>query len=230
MFIYLIDYNYNNWYYVGKTSTSLSIRLKGHKYNSRYHHNLNAKVFKKSINMGCSPEIILIDESDLTSINELEQWYISYFRSIGVKLTNMTDGGDGLCGLEFTDKHKLLISQNKKGIKLSEESKKKISESSKGVSKPKPDNFGIGRQHSELTKSRISESNLGKHSDNNRKRSINQIDKITGEIINTFECINDAALNINPSKLKSIRSSIESAANPKGKQNTSCGYKWQYLL
>jgi hypothetical protein len=229
MFIYLIDYNYNNWYYVGKTSTSLSIRLKGHKYNSNSRDNLNARVFKKSINEGNSPEIVLIDEGDSININELEQWYISYFKSIGLKLTNMTDGGDGLCGLQFTDNHKLLISQNKKGIKLSEDTKNKISQSNKGIPKPKPNNFGIDRQHSELTKSRISKSNLGKHSDNNRKRSINQIDKITGELIATFECINDAALSINPSKFKSIRSSIESAANPKGKQNTSCGYKWQYL-
>lgn len=46
-------------------------------------------------NNNLNPIIEIIDEGDNNNINKLEIKWISYFRSLGIKLTNMTDGGDG---------------------------------------------------------------------------------------------------------------------------------------
>jgi hypothetical protein len=62
------------------------------------------------------------------------------------------------------------------------------------------------------------------------KAQVNQLDKNTNLILNTFNSITEAALFINPNKFKSIRSSIESAVNPNNlKQTAACGYKWEYV-
>jgi group I intron endonuclease len=234
MFIYLIDYNYNNWYYVGKTSNSIEKRFNSHiqsvKKNKTKHH----KCWNKAISNNKQPEILILEEANNNNINELEKWYIAYFKSIGVKLTNMTNGGDGLQGHIFSSEHKTKISKANKGKKC-KWTLEGINNIKMANSKPRSEEFKekireirLGSKWSDNTKKKISESNKGKHNENNRKRCIKQIDKKTGEIINIFKSINEAALSINPNKLKSIRSSIECAANPKGKQNTSCGFRWEY--
>lgn len=60
--------------------------------------------------------------------------YIKLFKSCGAKLTNATIGGEGITGYKLTPEHKEKLriahtglSNNRKGIKLSEETKAKIS-------------------------------------------------------------------------------------------------------
>jgi hypothetical protein len=227
MYIYLIDYNYNNWFYIGKTKNSLEKRYKGHKGGLKSSNTLNHKVWNKSISEGNTPQIFLLEQTNEFIVDELEIWWIEYLKSIGMKLTNLTNGGEGVKGLIFTEQHKfnLSVSRTGKGIGPN----LKLSEILKGVSKPKPEGFGIGRKHSVETIQKIKNSNKGKHSNNNRTRKINQIDKNTNIILNTFNSITEAAIFINPNKFKSIRSSIESAVNPNNlKQTSSCGYKWEY--
>jgi group I intron endonuclease len=233
MYIYLIDYNYNNWYYVGKTSTSINKRFNSHVCSCRKNKTKHHKVWNKSLNNGNQPEIILLEETDNYKINESEQWYIAYFKSIGVKLTNLTIGGDGLQGHIFSDVHKQKISQAKKGkVKLTS---KQINAIKMANSKPRSEEFKskikaarTGTTWDEKTKKKISESNKGKHNDNNRQRKISQVDIKTNKTINIFSSINEAALFIDSNKFKSLRSSIECAANPNGKQKTAAGYKWIY--
>jgi len=234
MYIYLIDYNYNDWYYVGKTSHLIKERLAGHKSSCRKNKTKHHKIWNKAINEGNQPDIVVLEEiDDEIELNALEKWYIAYFKSIGVKLTNLTIGGDGLSGHLFSNEHKNKISYSKKGkTKLTT---KHINSIKVANSKPRSYKFKekikyirTGMKWSDEVKRKISDSNKGKHSDNNRQRPINQIDVKTGNIINTFNSINEAAMKINPNKYKSARSSIECAANPNGKQKTACGYKWEY--
>lgn len=42
------------------------------------------------------PLLKILDQADEENINDLEIFYISYMRSLGCKLVNMTDGGDGV--------------------------------------------------------------------------------------------------------------------------------------
>lgn len=235
MIIYLIDYHYNNWYYIGKTSTDIHRRFNSHVCACRKNKTKHHKTWNKSLSNDNQPEIILLEETDKYKINELEQWYISYFKSIGVKLTNLTIGGDGLQGHIFSNEHKQKISQAKKGkVKLT---LKQINAIKMANSKPRSEEFKskmkeirTGTTWDEKTKKKISESNKGKHTNNNRQRKIAQIDIKTNKIIKTFNSVNEAALVLNPDKFKSTRSSIECAANPNGKQKTSNGFKWEYLL
>lgn len=228
MYIYLIDYNYNNWFYVGKTKNSLDSRYKSHKSILKSSLTLNHKVWNKSLSLGNIPQILLLEQTDEFNVDELEIWYIKYLKSVGMKLTNLTEGGEGVKGLIFTEQHKHNLSLSRTGKGLGPNVK--LSEVVKGIPKPKPIGFGIGRKHSSETIQKIKDSNKGKHFNNNRTRKIYQIDKNTNLILNTFNSINEAALFINPNKFKSMRSSIESAANPTNlKQNTAGGYKWVYL-
>jgi len=233
MYIYLIDYHYNDWYYVGKTSSTISSRFNSHTYACRKNKTKHHKTWNKSISEGNQPEIVILEEVNENELNDLEQWYISYFKSIGVKLTNLTLGGDGLQGHIFSNEHKLKISQNRKG--KSNWTLEGINKIKMANSKPRSEEFKekikqirTGTNWDEETKKKISESNKGKHSDNNRQRKIAQIDTISNEIINIFNSVTEAAISINPDKFKSLRSSIECAANPNGKQNTSHGYRWEY--
>ena len=227
MHIYLIDYNYNNWFYVGKTKNSLNSRYKSHKSILNTSSTLNHKVWNKSLSLGNIPQIFLLEQTDEFKVDELECWYIKYLKSVGIKLTNLTDGGDGVKGLIFTEQHRTNLSLSRTGKGLGPNPK--LSEAVKGVAKPKPKGFGVGRKNSTETIQKIKDSNKGKHSNNNRTRKVNQIDKNTNLLLNTFNSISEAAMFINPNKFKSLRSSIESAVNPNNtKQTTAGGYKWEY--
>ncbi len=228
MYIYLIDYNYNNWFYIGKTSYSLDERYKSHTHSLKKSKTLNHKIWNKSLSLGNIPEIILLEKCDENNINEVEKFWIEYFKFLGIKITNLTDGGEGVKGLIFTESHRFNLGKNRKGKGIGPNPK--ISQSKKGKPSPKPKGFGIGRIQSAETIQKIKDSNKGKHSDNNRNRKIRQIDKNANKILNVFNSVTEAANFINPIKYKSIRSSIESAANPKViKQKTSCGFKWEFV-
>jgi len=234
MYIYLIDYNYNDWYYIGKTTYPIKHRFNSHKGTCKKNRTRHHKIWNKSTSEGNIPEIIVLEEINTEiELNRLEKWYIAYFKSIGIKLSNLTIGGDGLSGHVFSNEHKNKISKNKKGKFIpTQEHINAIKMANTG---PRSEEFKVkikkirtGSKWSEEVKKKISESNKGKHTDNKRQRPINQIDIKTGNIINTFNSINEAALHVNPNKFKSTRSTIECAANPNGKQKTAVGYKWEY--
>lgn len=232
MFIYLIKYNYNDWYYIGKTSGSLEKRYISHKHDCKKNRTTHHRVWNKALKEGKVPEIILLEKTNKDNINEKEKHYISYFKKAGIKLTNLTDGGDGLQGHIFSEEHKEKISQNRKGKYIT--TQEHINAIKMANSHPRSEEFKLnlkqkrtGTKWSEETKKKISESNKGKHNNNNRQKPIIQMD-LSNNILNVFNSINEAALHLNPDKFKSLRSSIECAANPKGKQKTACGYLWKY--
>jgi group I intron endonuclease len=233
MFIYLIDYNYNNYYYVGKTSASINMRFDSHKCSCKKNKTKHHKVWNKSLNEGNYPEIIILEETNGDKINDLEKWYITYFKSIGVKLTNLTMGGDGLQGHIFSNEHRDRISKTKISQKLTNTIEHnnilKMANSHPRTEefKQKMKIIRTGVKWSDEVKNKISKSNKGKHNDNNRQKKITQMD-LSNNVINTFNSISEAALYLNPDKFKSLCSSIECAANPNGKQSTSFGYIWKY--
>jgi group I intron endonuclease len=73
------------------------------------------------------------------ALKVLEPRWIEKFRLEGRKLYNMTDGGEGFIGLEFSDEHRRKLREaalarglGRDGGPLSEETKRKISEKNKG--------------------------------------------------------------------------------------------------
>lgn len=109
--------------YVGKTSKSLRHRLSNHLCEARrgtasYKNNW----IRSMLNRGMIPTIHLLEIVNSDG-NEAERRWIAYFKRNGIKLVNMTDGGDGFAGLVISEQHKAKISSALTGIKRSEETK-----------------------------------------------------------------------------------------------------------
>jgi len=82
-------------------------------------------------------------------------------------LTNISDGGDGSHGYQWTDESKKKMSKIMKGRFISEEHRRKISEAQKGE---KGNNYG--KHISEEQKKKISEANKGKKLSEEHKKKI----------------------------------------------------------
>ena len=120
------------------------------------------------------------------TIEELDQLEMYYIKELNTKTPNgynITDGGEGFKGLEFTEEHKRNISkaikgreftkehrqhisQAKKGIKVSEETKRKLSDVLKGRKFTKEHRKKIsegnkGRIVTQSTRDKISKSHIG---------------------------------------------------------------------
>lgn len=129
-------YVYEHWrldrdecFYVGKGNGNRAYA----KNNRNVHwHNIVSKLER----IGSGYEIRLV----ATGLSEkeafaLEKERILFWRNI-VDLTNKTDGGEGVSGLEFTETHRKNLSIANSGKTLPEEQKKKISQALKGRKKP----------------------------------------------------------------------------------------------
>jgi len=144
MIVYgLTDPRTNELRYVGKTDKGLEVRLQQHLQPAylrpNTHKNAWIKLLKRE---ALRPDIFVIEE---TQDPEAEQFWISYYKSIGCDLTNGTVGGEGW----------------KVGTKHSEAAKKKISEAHMGRKKEYETwNKGKTGIYSEETLKKMSESKL----------------------------------------------------------------------
>lgn len=88
----------NHVRYVGKTK-NLPGRLAGHlKDAKRGIVNHKCKWIRKLLEDGVTPCISILDVASLDTWVDSEMRWISILRSEGHKLTNATDGGEGMCG------------------------------------------------------------------------------------------------------------------------------------
>jgi hypothetical protein len=123
----------NELRYVGKTARKLSKRLSEHIYSPKRN---NCKSWIKSLNKkGHRPEIFEIERYDSQQDgSNAEVFLISYFKSIGCRLTNLTKGGEGVVGYKCTKEQterrrkKAIGNKSRTGIKESPEQIKRKSE------------------------------------------------------------------------------------------------------
>lgn len=99
----LVDPRDNQLRYVGKATVAnrrFNEHLKGAKQNKfTYKDNWIRCLLKLNL----KPELIIIDNSLSENLDELEKHYIAYFKFLGCKLTNLTNGGEGTSGYRFTE-------------------------------------------------------------------------------------------------------------------------------
>lgn len=89
---------------------------------------------KQLVSSGLFPEVVILAKcSDKTEVLKLEVECIAKYRAMGVPLTNLTDGGDGLSGHKFSEKHKSLIAVGRTGKTHSPETKAHLSKVKGGL-------------------------------------------------------------------------------------------------
>ncbi len=90
----LFDPETNELRYIGQTIQKLNNRLSRHIWDAKRDTKQHRTAWIKGLlNKGLKPEIQLLEETDKDNVNFWEQWHISYFRGIGARLTNISDGG-----------------------------------------------------------------------------------------------------------------------------------------
>lgn len=161
-------------FYVGKTK-DLRQRKKDHSHNIRKGNPLpKYHKVRKLIRQGFEFAVQIIEEVDSKdNPNDREKHWIKYLRESGVKLYNLTDGGDG--GAMSYEVRKR-ISAKLKGMRMSDEHYSALSDLMKSLWQD-PEMRAVwigsktGKPRTELTKKRISESNKGKtFSDEHKKK------------------------------------------------------------
>lgn len=123
--------------YIGFTSRTLEERLRKH--IQRAERNYKYSWIKSLKNKNELPRIFLIKNSNLKNWQKDEAMEIAMWRNnevlTGIKVLNMTDGGEGTLGHKHTTKTKKLFSKQRFGIKHkphSIETKYKMSLAAKG--------------------------------------------------------------------------------------------------
>lgn len=135
-YIYIIENKAADGCYIGKTN-DLTRRWERHcknatqgSYPSIHLYNAMRKYGVKSFEMRVLEEHH--DESYVLKV--LEPQWIERMRQAGRNVYNMTEGGEGLSGLNFSEEHRRKLSETAKGqagkskAPMSEETKRKISE------------------------------------------------------------------------------------------------------
>jgi len=156
-------------FYIGQTN-NFNIRRSKHKNevekgNRLYAYNKLRKVMRDH---GLTiKDCMVIIEKNISSdfIDDKEIYYISLYRQLGNKLTNLTDGGRGSSG--FTKDIHSRCRKSREGYQHSEETKKKISDSHKGMkfSKEHKNNLSKARKKritTPETRNKMSKTSTGK--------------------------------------------------------------------
>jgi hypothetical protein len=122
IFIYsLADPRTNQIRYIGKAH-NVRRRFNTHMREARSRSPLHSRRWIASlVRDGVEPEIAVIETCDTNeTANERERFWIGHFRSIGVDLTNTTDGGDGQSpGYQWPETARKKLSERTKGRKAS---------------------------------------------------------------------------------------------------------------
>ena len=135
-------------FYVGKGPRD---RMRDFSHRNQHHKNIVAKHGRENILMG------RVDCSDENTAISLEQGLIKCFRRMGVKLANVTAGGEGLTGHRHSEETKAKIRAAALGRPRSEETKAKLRAANLG----KPGTF-TGKKHTAETREKIASARIGR--------------------------------------------------------------------
>lgn len=155
--------------YIGKSEAGLKRRLAEHlmpSYLATPSHK-NSWI-KGLLAEGVQPVGVVLQRlSTSAELCDAERYWIAFFRAQGCRLTNMTDGGEGLVGLAKSPETIAKMRAAKLGRKLSAETRAKMRASALGRKLTEADKAKIsaahkGRKISEEQKAQLRAANLGK--------------------------------------------------------------------
>lgn len=151
--IYKITNKINNKCYIGQ-SINIERRFEEHKNTNRTSKYLHRAMIKYGID-NFKFEIIEICHKE--ELSEKEKYWINYYHSISPYGYNLTDGGDGGNTFRYRTEEQM------------EETKKKISNAVSGEN-----NGFFGKHHSEKTKEKLKQINIGKKLSQETKNKISE--------------------------------------------------------
>jgi hypothetical protein len=235
IYIYgLVDPTNNELRYVGK-SINPNSRYRKHLQDSKKKISYKDKWIDSLLNKKIKPELLIIDVVSNDNWGFWEIHYISYFKSIGCRLSNLTNGGENPPnhkGRKRTPQEIKKISDSQKGMKRTDESKKKMSDAKKG--KPIP-HLNNGKPRTEEHKKNLGLSLKGRVSPNKGKKFSNElclklsnsstskkrVKQLTmdGKLIKEWDSINEAKKKIKNGHISECCL---------GKVKSAGGYKWEY--
>jgi group I intron endonuclease len=99
---------------------------------------------------GLEPEMLLVEETTPTQREGRERFWIKLLSSLGFRLTNLTEGGDGVLGYRHTPESIGKFSSKLKGQPKSKEHRAKLAKAH------------LGKKASEETKAKMSVTRTGK--------------------------------------------------------------------
>jgi hypothetical protein len=162
----------NNFYTYAHTKPDGTIFYIGQgtkAHNRAYHKGGRSKYWHNIVNKYGYQVQILADWKTSQEAKDHEILLISCLKDMGIKLVNLTDGGEGLSGMTFSDEHKQKLSKSRlgnqwaKGQQWSDESKMLIAESNrrrKGI--PTGKATFAGKTHTEEHKAYMSQKLKGR--------------------------------------------------------------------
>lgn len=149
----------------------------------------------------------VVEYCERNELIEREQFWISQF-DFDTQLYNLNPTAGSQLGYKHSEESRKKMSIAQKGKIFSDETREKISGACKGriVSEEGRKNIKEAQKKVAMTKG----------------KKVNQLDKITGEILATFYSVRNAAATMNGN-----HSSISGVCN--GKMKTAFGYGWQFV-
>jgi hypothetical protein len=162
--------------YIGKTMTSVARRLTGHRDCMRKGRQTHLYNWMRSLSRDPVGRVLEEDPEDLV---EAEIRWIAWGRSQGLRLTNLTDGGEGVPGRICSDATRAKISAANKGRKFPPEFGQRHSEAIRGsvVPQERRDRISLslkGRSISSEHRDRIGQSKKGHSVSDETRMKISQ--------------------------------------------------------
>jgi hypothetical protein len=212
--------------YVGITAGTLNHRLAQHICETR--NNKRTCWIKNLKNNNLLPKIELLDIVSKNEWANEEKFYISYFRYIGLRLINMTEGGDRI---EMTPEIRNKIRIKRLNYKCSDETKNKIRianlEGRCGTKGVKQTPQHIEKRASAKRGVKWNMESRLKLSRSTHKKPILQYD-LNGIFINEFESITKCCEINNWSKGNIIKVCKNIIRKDGSKCKTAYGFVWKY--
>ena len=125
----LIDPTTQELRYIGKTTLPLRIRYNRHISDANKVKRYSSQWVRSVLNKGYKPDVFVLEEVEGDWV-EAEQFWISYWKALGARLTNHTIGGEGQSGAKMpvrTQEHRDKIAAALRGKKASPEVRQKLS-------------------------------------------------------------------------------------------------------
>lgn len=108
--------------YIGWTM-NMRRRLREHVHEAKKHpgssHRTNWLV--SLLRVGLQPDMVVLVDDAAGNWASVERFWIAFFRALGCRLTNGTDGGEGACGLKLSPEARAKMSKSHRGLKQSPE-------------------------------------------------------------------------------------------------------------